>query len=279
MARPIAGDLPAAPVSPYQTPPNGLPAPATPSPFNYTNQPSLPVPTVQTTPTPSGLLNAFRRRWVLSTFLGGLVAAAVAIGLWMVMPSGKHQARAIVQLRPKSVEFLSKNQEDFEAYRRHQMFLLKTRDLLTRTLADPAVVSLDSIKQADDPVTMLEEQIKVTVLAPEILEVTMTGNNTEDMKVIINCLIQKYVDDAVREDSEERDRQVRKLEGLRDSLKVEVQEMERSIHRLATANGTSGGESDATRLALLQNRYIRTDGDYNQTLPRPEYTRSPAQGS
>src|SRR5579883_232549 len=69
MPRPLAGDPPATlPPAPYQTPPNGLPATAAvPSPFNYTNQPSMPAPVVQSTPTASGLLNAFRRRWVLGT--------------------------------------------------------------------------------------------------------------------------------------------------------------------------------------------------------------------
>src|SRR5436190_14439403 len=118
MARPIAGDPPASqPPAPFQTPPNGIAVQAPPSPFNYTNQPSMPAPAVQSTPTPLGLLNAFRRRWVLGTFIGGVVAAAVAVGVWMALPGGKHQARALVQLRPKSISFVNKSPEDFSEYR------------------------------------------------------------------------------------------------------------------------------------------------------------------
>ena len=106
MARPTAGDLPASqPPAPFQTPSSGLSAPAAPaSPFNYTNQPSMPAPAMQATPTPAGLLNAFRRRWVLGTFIGGVVAVAAAVGIWMALPSGKHQTRALVQLRPKAID-------------------------------------------------------------------------------------------------------------------------------------------------------------------------------
>jgi succinoglycan biosynthesis transport protein ExoP len=95
MARPIAGDPPISqPPAPFQTPPNGMPVPTAASPFNYTNQPSMPAPAMPTTPTPAGLLNAFRRRWVLGTFIGGLIAAAVAVGIWVALPGGKHQARS-----------------------------------------------------------------------------------------------------------------------------------------------------------------------------------------
>ena len=204
MARPIAGDPPASqPPAPYPT--SGVPAPAAPSPFNYTNQPNLPGPTVTSTPTPSGLWNAFRRRWVLSTFVGALVAATVAIGAWLAMPAGKHQARALVQLQAPQSQITNKGQEDFEVYRRQQIFLLKTRDLFNRVLADPAVSSLGMEKASEDPVAMLEDAVRVTVAAPEVLEVTLTGNQLDDMKVLLDHLIKRYVADANALDNKARD--------------------------------------------------------------------------
>ena len=80
MARPIAGDLPTGqPPSPFHTPPNGMPVPAGASPFNYVNQPHMPAPAVPSAPTPAGLLHAFRRRWVLGTFVGGLCVVGVDV--------------------------------------------------------------------------------------------------------------------------------------------------------------------------------------------------------
>ncbi len=258
MTRPIAGEPPTSPPSPYQTPPNGLPAPL--SPFNYTNQPSMLAPAVAATPTPLGLFNAFRRRWVLGTFIGGLVAVAVVTSIWFAMPAGKHQARALVQLQPKQVEFTNKNNEDFEAYRRHQIFLLKTRDLLTRVLADPAVVSLDTVKQSDDPVALLEESLQVKVVAPEILEVTMTGNHVEDMKVILDHLVKRYVDDATSLDRKQRDTHINGLEKLSASVQLDIDLQEKAIDVAARANGTTGAEATATALVALHKRHIEADG-------------------
>ena len=264
MARPIAGDLPAGqPPSPFHTPPNGMPVPAGASPFNYVNQPHMPAPAVPSAPTPAGLLNAFRRRWVLGTFVGGLVAAAVAVGIWVLLPGGKHEARALVQLKPKGIEFVNKNPENFAEYRDRQRFLLKTRDLITKTLAEPAVSSLDMVKQSGDPVTMLEEQIKVKVATDDILEVSLTGNHLDDMKVILDHLVKRYVNESTAFERNERDQQVKKLEQLSDTLRFEIEAMEKQIELLGRANSTTGGDDNHIRLGLLQRRLAEVDAEFN----------------
>ncbi|MCI0702589.1 MAG: polysaccharide biosynthesis tyrosine autokinase [Planctomycetia bacterium] len=264
MPRPSAGDLPAIPPSPFAQSRSGVPAPVAPAPFSSTNQPNTPTPAGSATPTARGLFNAFRRRWVLGTFLGVLVAAIAVVVAWMTMPAGKHQARALVQLRPKGVEFVNRNQEDFAAYRRHQIFLLKTRDLITRTLADPAVASLNMVKQSDDPVQLIEDQLKVTVVADDILEVTLTGNHLDDMKVILDHLVKRYIDDATLFDRRQRDDEVKKLDRLAESLRLEIESEEKRIELRGIASSTTGGEDNARRLAELQAKYITADGEYNR---------------
>lgn len=263
MARPIAGDPPASqPPAPYPTP-GGVPAPVAPSPFNYTNQPNMPGPTVSGTPTPSGLWNAFRRRWVLSTFVGALVAAAVAIGAWLAMPAGKHQTRALVQLQPQQVQFTNKAQEDFEVYRRQQIFLLRTRDLFNRVLADPAVASLTYVKTSEDPVAMLEDALKVTVAAPEVLEVTLTGNHLDDMKVLLDHLIKRYVADANAVDNRGRDEQLASLERLRTSVQFEIELQEKAIEVASRNNGVAGTDSAGNALQFLRVREIEAEKLFN----------------
>ena len=264
MARPIAGEPPAGhSPAPFHTPPNGMPMTAGASPFNYTNQPHVPAAAVPSAPTPAGLLHAFRRRWVLGTFVGGLVAAAVAVGVWVALPGGKHEARALVQLKPKGIEFVNKNPENFAEYRDRQRFLLKTRDLITKTLAEPAVSSLDMVKQSSDPVTMLEEQIKVKVATDDILEVSLTGNHLDDMKVVLDHLVKRYVNESTAFERNERDQQVKKLEQLSDTLRFEIEAMEKQIELLGRANSTTGGDDNHIRLGLLQRRLAEVDAEFN----------------
>lgn len=258
MARPIAGDPPAgSPPAPYPTA-SGVPAPAAPSPFSYTNQPNMPGPTVSGTPTPSGLWNAFRRRWVLCTFVGALVAAIVAVGAWLMMPAGKHQARALVQVQPQQIQLVNKDSTHARSMQQHQ-YQLRGRDLFTRVLADPAVSSLDMVKASDDPVQMIEDSIKVTVATPEILEVTLTGNHLDDMKVFLDYLVKRHVAEANASDNKETQDQMSSLEKLRTTVEQEIGLMEKAIEMASRNNGVTGAESAASPLQLLHIRHGETE--------------------
>ena len=255
MPRPVAGEPPASlPPSPYHTPPAGMPNPLAPVPFSYAGQPIPPAPAATGAPTPAGLMNAFRRRWVLGTLVGLLAAGAAAVGLWVVLPGGKHEARALVQLRPRTtLDVGVKSNEDYESYRKNQAFIMKTRDLITRTLADPAVASLETIKNADDPIRHVEEYITVSTPAPDILAVTMKGNNLEDMKTIVDALVKRYVDDATAFTRRMRTDERRQLEQLLETLKAEVDSLERQIKLLARS-GIGGTNSGETASAVLHKR-------------------------
>jgi capsular exopolysaccharide synthesis family protein len=264
MARSASDPTVALPASPFQTPATGMAQPVPVSPFNYTNQPNMPAPAVPATPTPTGLINAFRRRWVLGTFLGALVAAATAIGVWAAMPGGKHQVRALVQLRARNTDIVGRSTDEFAEYRNRQKFLLKTRDLITRTLANPAVASLDSVKNNDNPVQMVEDQLRVAAVADDILEVSMTGNNLDDMKVIVDHLVKNYVEDATGADRRLADDRRKKLDQLSETLKLEIENQEKQIALISAANNTTGGEDSATKTALLQARLFTAESEHNK---------------
>ncbi|MBN9522461.1 polysaccharide biosynthesis tyrosine autokinase [bacterium] len=242
MARPNSGDNPlTGPLAPYQTQPGGMLAPPA-GPYG----PPVTVPggtTAKAPPTPLGLLNALRRRWVLATFLGLLVGSALGMGVWFALPSGKHTARSIVQLRPSSVEAGNRQVEDFESFRRSQMFLVRSRDLINRTLADPKIASLPTVREAEDPVRLLEDGIRVDgSVAPDLMVVSFSGDNKEDLLKLVNGVVARYVDDAilaVRNGHLDREERLRKLS---DELKAQVNSQEIAIRRMAEANGTIGAE-------------------------------------
>lgn len=266
MARPSAGDPPVSMTpAPYQTTPSGMPASVVPpSPFNYTNQPNMPGPGMQVTPTPGGLLNAFRRRWVLGTFLGLLFAAAAMVCVWLALPGGKHETRAVVQIRSRSSEFGTKSNDEFNEYRNRQLFLLRSRDLITRTTMEPAISSLDMVKGTEDPVQMFEEHLKVRAATDDIMVVSLTGNNLDEMKVFLEHLIKRYLDDAIAYDRKDLDDRIKKCEQSAERLQQEIDARKKQIELLGRANSTTGGEDNAKKLAVLQQRFVESDAAYNR---------------
>jgi len=222
-------------------------------------------------PTPAGVLNALKRRWVLATFIGGLAAVATAVAVWAALPAGKHTAKASVQIRAMTVQVGTTpgggSADDFETFRRSQVFLLKTRDLVTRTLAEPSIASLETIKAAgDDAVKLIEDGVKIDGNAsPDILTVSMSGDNPEDMKAIIDMLIKKYVDDATAYERKGRDEKLRKLEGLAENFKAEIQSREKQITLMVEANGTAGGPAAETQAAARQQELARLTAEGYQS--------------
>jgi len=268
MPRPSTGDLSLhGSTSPYHTPPGGMPAPAGPtgpSPLNYAGQPVPPGPATRSGPTPAGLVNAFRRRWVLGTLTGTVAAAVAFLLVWFILPGGKHEVRALINLRDKNSDLTSRTSEDYDAYRREQIFILKTRDLATRTVNDPAVASLEMIRNAEDKERVIEEGLVVTAVAPTILAVTLKGNNIEEMKVIVDTLVKKYIDDATAYDRRRRDEDAKKLERMEANLKDEVESLERQLRLMVRGTGATGGESNEQRLALMNTRLSQLDAELHQ---------------
>jgi len=239
-------------MQPYQTPPGGMLAPPG-GPYG----PSVTIPggypPAKTAPTPLGLLNALRRRWVMATFLGLLVGSALGTGMWFILPAGKHTARATIQLRPSTVETGKGQAEDFESFRRSQMFLVKSRDLVNRTLAEPKIASLQTVREAEDPVQLIETGIRVDgSVAPDHFHILFNGDNQGDIVKIVDGLAGKYVDDAnasVRRVLMERDE---RLEKLVIDLQNKVELDEAAVRRKAEFNGTIGTDETNKQLASLK---------------------------
>lgn len=266
MARPNSGEQPlTSPLSPYHAPSGGLqPPPA--GPYGPAASPYAAGPAsaaAKAGPTPAGLINALKRRWVLATFIGGLVAAVAAMAVWAAMPSGKHTARAVVQLRSKgSPEIVRPSGDEFESFRKSQMFLLKTRDLISRTLAEPSIASLEMVKSTDDPVRFLEEGIKIeSTISPDILTINLSGDNPEDLRTVVDMLVRKYIDDATLFERKDRDDQLRKLEVWENKFKKEIELEEGQIRLMAQANQTPGGEAAQAKAARMQQSLAKLDSE------------------
>ncbi len=168
-------------------------------------------------PTLAELFNALKRRMVLATFLGILVGLAAGAAVWLAMPSGKHQVRALVEMKP-FVPVLGKGggggagDNDFEAFKQNQMILIKTRALLTRVVGNPKVSRLPSIQTSDDPIRYLEEQLRLKWEAPQILAVTMNGDDPQSLKVILDALLSAYLEDSSSDEIKTRSEKRKKLD-------------------------------------------------------------------
>ena len=194
-----------------QRPPTGTGTPpmATPSPLattgntgHYVPGPVLapgqvlaPPPVARNWPTLPELYHALKRRLVLATFLGLLVGMGSAGAVWLALPNGKHLVRGMMKISPTlqvGKQQALGGETQFESFKQTQQRLIRSRMLLKDVLTVPAVAKLPDIRTAEDPLRDLEDTIRVTWVSPELMEVSMNGNDPAQLKTILDALLDKY---------------------------------------------------------------------------------------
>jgi capsular exopolysaccharide synthesis family protein len=245
------------------TPPGGHLAPAA-SGYLFPPGASLPGQTVvpsaanRAWPTLAELLNALKRRLVLATFLGLLVGMAAAAAVWLALPAGKHQVRGLLQVRPAPT-ILEKNaqQEDFDAFKQNTLRLIKTDNVLRLVVTDPAVNRLGYMQGLDEPVRFLDEAVRLRWDAPELLAVSMTGDDPASLKVIIDTLMTVYLNEAKSDSIRVRQKNKATLEGMLQDLQKKIEYREERMRKLAKMGSGAGV---GTNQAVIQMLSVELNG-------------------
>lgn len=183
-------------LAPYSAPTYNVPSGAYAPPVNSLPL-SLPSPN-RNVPTFMGLLNALKRRWVLASFLGLLVAAAAAVALWIAAPQGKHQVKALIEVTNESAALLPGFTQQNDDARNNQeglMVLIKTRTLLTRVAQNPTLANTQ-IASGDDPAKAIEDMLRLRWEAPNLMAVVMNGDKPDELKKVLDVLITAFKEET-----------------------------------------------------------------------------------
>jgi hypothetical protein len=110
--------------------------------------------------------------------------------------------------------------EEFDAYRSTQAVRLRTREVLNAALNNPAVVKLKIGAQKLDPVAWLESRITTDyAIGPEILRITVSGADPEQLKDLAGAVRTAYLDEVVEKDFPLRFKRLDMLKTLHDEYR------------------------------------------------------------
>lgn len=232
--------------------PNQFPA----SPFAVAN-PTAPGTGRRSVPTVAELFHAFKRRWVLVLMVGGLLGGVFAAGVWMALPSGKHQVRALIQLRTEIPNAGRPgggyNENEFERFVESELATMKTKVFLTSVADMEEVARQPIIQMADDKARALESLTTFKRATPEIVEVTMNGDDAAQLKILLTNLVNKYVKLASDTQSEERARNLAEIKAKLAKVEKQVEEVRRQLINNAKEKGAPiNGSSESAELVLSQ---------------------------
>jgi capsular exopolysaccharide synthesis family protein len=174
-------------------------------------------------------LHALRRRWLLATLLGLVVATGAAIGLWYAFPeSSSATALFRVNTEPTTLVFDDLNRQtpqEFEILKKTQLALLKSYFVLQAAVRDPDIASLSVLADVPDHVEWLQYNLDVEFPQQgEILSISLTDDGqVEDLVALVNAVAKAYEEEVVFVDQQRRlgtsDLVAKSLKKLQDEIR------------------------------------------------------------
>ena len=222
-------------------------------------------------PTLPELANALKRRTVLAIFLGLLVGTAAAAAVWLALPNGKHDVRAMLEITPNTGGLTNTVSEGgFDSFKQKQQQLIKTRLLLEQVKSNPAVAKLPEIVNSDDPIRFLEENVRVTWDAPELMRVTMKGDEPKQLQTILDTLLTEFIKDAEGAEARNRARTRVRYEADVAQLDKEIELRQKQLKSIVEQKSATDPELNAVLLKAASDRltlYINDRSKLQAQLP------------
>lgn len=180
-------------------------------------------------PVEQALLRALRRRWRSILGLGLLAAILGATATWYILPP-KYTTRALLHFSARPAHGLftapenQESTEDLYAHQRTQAALLKSREVIQAALRHPKVAERREIQEHPYPVVWLAENLRIdSNVGPEILSVSLSGDHPEDLPILVNAVVQAYLQELANKERLKQPARLEQLDGnyrrLSDTLR------------------------------------------------------------
>src|SRR6266852_4444460 len=226
--------------------------------------------------TVNGLLKALQRHWMLASSMGLVVAAASALAAWYFLPPAKYTARVLLRVHsvPRSVMFREVYApSDFSAYQRTQIALVKSREVLNAAISNKAFIpdqdrigadidnkanavdvgelsiirNLREKRGSDEVVNWLERELQVDFsVGPELLRIALSGDQPEELKILIAAIRDAYLDKIVKNDNEESNKHLTYMEKLAKQFAGDVTKRRQNLSKVSELLGTNDSNAMAT---------------------------------
>jgi capsular exopolysaccharide synthesis family protein len=247
--------------------------------------PAAAVPTRSAPPAAAGpdmkaLLQALKRRRLLAAALSVLVGSAAAVGAWFGL-AAKYTAFAQLKVAAVTPYFVFPNgnnpevRNDFNTYLRTQAAALKNRYVLNAALKRDDVRQLSIVRQQAEPITWLEDELKVEVQdGSEIVNVKMTGTEPAELVTLVNAVTQAYLTEVVNVDRKGRSDRLAELDDIytksREKLRIKRETLKKRAEEV--------GSSDMSTLNQKQLSLLSTFGELKRQHAQVRFELMRAEG-
>jgi capsular exopolysaccharide synthesis family protein len=203
------------------------------------------------------LLHALRRRWLLASCVGLVLAIASAALLWHFFPpSNSATAMFHVKSQQESIVFDVNKQtaQNFEIMKKSQLAALTSYFVLQSAVRKPGITSLSALA-GEEPVEWLMENLNVQFPQQgEYLSITLSGNYPpEDLQRLVDAVAKAYSDEVIFKEKQRRLATRDLLASTLENVNEEIQNKWDVYLDIATEAGRpEGSERDAETELLIR---------------------------
>jgi succinoglycan biosynthesis transport protein ExoP len=222
-------------------------------------------------PSMGQLLQGLRRCWLRALTFGVLCGAGLAAAAWFTLPMfSKTRVRVLLMVEPEQPHNVFNHGESMAAnlsFKKTQAALVKSRVVLNAALRQPKVANLKTVKTVQkeqfDPVEWLEQNLIVDYSAgPDILTISMSGDNDADLKEITAAVMNAYLEEFVSKQNQRRVTQGDKLAEIKNKCEDALRDKRKTLQDVLDA----ATKSDAGDLVLKQQKALAQLGATQQEL-------------
>ena len=209
----------------------------------------------------SVFLHSLRRRWLPGLLIGGVLSTLVAGLLFFLIPVS-FEAISLIRVKrtePYLLEKIVSSDQEYMAYKQTQATLLTSPFVLTAALRQPGIQQLPMIRaESENPLGWLADELRVFYPGDsEIMQVGMSGDSGEDLKKIVDAVVDAYLYEIAQSEKTEKSKQLQTLRNQRRTNEIAIKEKSDIVHNLAEEIGSSDSDMARLRQFLEQDNLLQ----------------------
>lgn len=221
-------------------------------------QPMPPKPVEAQSIDPKALWRAFQRRWFLATSLG-LIFGGIAAAVAFVVTPAPFTAFAEVRISSVQERILFKTADEraaFETFKQSQLIQMKNPFVLSAALSDPEIQKLSLVREQEDAVDWLDEELRVQSVATEFIRLSLSGEQPQELAAVVNAVTNSYLKDTVDGLQQERVKRLESLEKIQREKEEDLRTKHKTLQDYATSLQTANSSQANARVDFLLQMHL-----------------------
>ncbi|MDX1961716.1 MAG: polysaccharide biosynthesis tyrosine autokinase [Pirellulales bacterium] len=258
------------------------PEPTDLAPYNPYGFPGLAADAQDASPTAMSfakLYHAFRRQWLLASFVGLLLAIPTALGVWFMLPDS-YEVSALLKCNYDVNDFIGKRQGVIDhgqrqTFRETQIAMLKHEKVfnLAKVYTHPKhvptpITSLPLLAQQSNINGYLAKMLTVVNLkGSDFIEIRMTGSDPAQVVQIVRALAESYLKYHTDEEQQAANLSISNLDAQIKAEQAQIGTVIDAIRSMEEVSGALTNEGRMREIELLRSEIARDEAmlmDFNR---------------